>query len=238
MFGWLQRHRRVEHNPCSGLHPPAAPKARERVMTPDEIRWWWLASDQVGEPFGSIFKLLLLTGARLNEVAGMSREELGDDGAIWNLPGSRTKNKRPHRVPLSDAARQIIARANPTGLLFSTNGHTAPSGWSRATTRLRREMLKVARAERGAGVNIPELRLHDARRSVVTGMAELGIRPDIIELAVNHVSGARGGIAGVYNRSEMLAERREALKRWAKHVAGIVEQRPANVTALRRPAAQ
>ena len=74
--------------------------------------------------------------------------------------------------------------------------------------------------------------LHDLRRTAVTGMAELGVRPDVIELCVNHASGHRGGIAGVYNESELLSERRAALERWAQHVLGIAGGRPANVTPL------
>jgi len=76
--------------------------------------------------------------------------------------------------------------------------------------------------------------LHDLRRTAVTGMAELGIRPDVIELCVNHVSGSRGGIAGVYNRSELLPERTAALERWASHVSGLVSPQPDNVVAIKR----
>jgi hypothetical protein len=75
--------------------------------------------------------------------------------------------------------------------------------------------------------------IHDLRRTAVTKMAELGIRPDVIELVVNHVSGHRGGIAGVYNRSEMLPERRAALERWAAHIEGLVEGKTAKVVPIR-----
>jgi len=83
-------------------------------------------------------------------------------------------------------------------------------------------------------MKIPAWRIHDLRRSAVTGMAELGIRPDVIELCVNHVSGTRGGIAGVYNRSELLPERRAALERWAVQVQGIVSGKLANVLPMPR----
>ena len=232
LFGWLLQHRKIEENPCAGLHRPIAPKSRDRVLSVDEMRLLWLACDTIGEPFGSIFRLLLLLGQRLREVAGMSNDELSDDGTTWNLPSTRTKNKKPHTVPLPPLAREIIARANPTGLLFSTNGRTPPSGWSRATKRLRQEMLKLAREEHGADAAIATFRLHDARRSVITGMAELGIRPDVIELVVNHVSGTRSGIAGVYNKSELLPERRAALERWAAHIEALVASRLENVVTL------
>ena len=89
-----------------------------------------------------------------------------------------------------------------------------------------RKMKELAKAE------IPPWRFHDIRRTVVTGMCELGIRPDVVELCVNHQSGSRGGVAGVYNKAQLLPERADAFTRWAQHLAGIVEQRPANLAIL------
>lgn len=227
-FGWAKRERRIKINPCAGEHRPAAPKARDTVLTADEIRWFWQSSgESIGEPFKSIYRLLLLTGQRLNEVAGMTTDELNEDGSLWSLPGHRTKNGKPHKVPLSAAAREIIAnvkrrKSNPAGLVFSTTGRSPPSGWSRATNRLRAAMLTLARQERGADAVIQDFVLHDLRRTFVTGLVELGVPPNVAELTVNHISGTRGGVAGVYNRSEMLAERQAALQRWALHVHGLV----------------
>jgi integrase len=233
MYRWLLQHRRVEVNPCISVHRPEPPMSRERVLSGDEIRWFWGACAAVGEPFGPIFRLLLLLGQRLNEVAGMRREELHEDNT-WRLPGSRTKNRKAHIVPLSNAAQAIIAAVpNVHEIIFSTTGRSPPSGWSRAKHRLDQEMLKLAQQERGAVATILPFRLHDLRRTCVTGMGELGIRPDVIELCVNHISGHRGGIAGVYNKSELLAERKAALERWAAHIEGVVSRRAANVVALR-----
>jgi integrase len=202
------------------------------VLTNQEIRWLWRACDQLGEPFAAIIKLLLLTGQRLNEVAGMRRDELSDDGATWDIPGSRTKNKKPHRVPLPLAARSLIPDGDQV-LVFTTTGTTPPSGWSRAKRRLDALMLKVAQQERGKGAAIAPWRLHDLRRTAVTGMNELGVAPHVIELAVNHISGHRAGVAGIYNKSELLPERKAALERWARHVHGLVSEQPDNVVAMR-----
>jgi integrase len=234
LFGWLKKNRRVDVNPCAGESRPAQAEARDRTLTQDEIIWFWKATDEVGQPFGSIFKLLLLTGARLNEVAGMRRSELSANTATWSLPGARTKNGRAHVVPLPPPARSLIAAVpGANDLLFTTTGSTAPSGWSRAKHRLDECMLAVARKDRGRKATLQAFRLHDLRRTAVTGMAELGIRPDVIELVVNHVSGHRGGIAGVYNRSELLPERTAALQRWAAHVEALVSRRSADVVTLR-----
>jgi integrase len=222
MFGWLVQHRMVSQNPCKDVHRPEASRARDRVLTHAEIVKFWRATAVEREEFSALLKLLLLTGCRLNEVARMTRAELSDDGATWNIPAARTKNHRLHMVPLSPAARELIARVAQEGqLVFTTNGRSPVSGWSKIKQRLDRAM------------KIPPWRLHDLRRTAVTGMAELGIRPDVIERAVNHVSGTRGGIAGVYNRSELLPERRAALERWALHVEGIVTGHAAKVVPLR-----
>lgn len=223
MFGWLHRHRQIESNSCTGLHRPTAPEPRERVLSDSELKWFWLACDKLGPPFGPMLQLLLLTGQRLREVAGMRHDELRDDD--WHLPGTRTKNHRPHVVPLTASARELIDRVPQIAnspFIFSTTGNTAVSGFSRTKKTLDTAMLAVAQQD-NAKATIPPWRIHDLRRSAVTGMAELGIPPHVVELVVNHISGARGGIAGVYNKSELLPERRAALERWATHLRGIVE---------------
>jgi integrase len=227
MFAWLMQHRRVEKNPCAGVPRPEVPEARDRVLSDAEIVAFWRACDGVGEPFGQALKLLSLTGCRLNEVARMRRDELSDDGATWTIPGLRTKNHRTHVVPLPPLARDIIKSVRPIagdGYMFTTTGTTPISGWSKIKQRLDARMATAP------------WRLHDLRRTFVTGLAERGIRPDVIELTVNHISGGRAGVAGVYNRSEMMSDRREALERWAKHVAGLVAGKLANdVTLARKP---
>jgi integrase len=213
MFGWLLRHRWVDVNPCVHVWRPPPSKPRDRTLSPDEIRRLWRACDAIPVPYGAAVKLLLLLGARLNEVSGMERSELSTDGAVWTIPGSRAKNHRSCVVPLPPLAREIIASVPRTSerFVFSRNGHGPITGWSGAKHELDAAMG-----------NPSPWTLHDLRRSAVTGMAELGIRPDVIELTVNHISGSRGGIAGTYNKSELMPERREALERWSRHVAGLV----------------
>jgi integrase len=223
-FGWLLRHRRITINPCIGIFRPPAPKARDRVLTNVEVAKFWKATDAVNGAFGAALKLLVLTGQRLNEVACLRWDELSEDGSEIRLPSGRVKNHRPHTIPLSPMAREIIANQphiDGCSFVFTTNGRTPISGWSKMKTKLDDEM------------GVAPWRIHDIRRTFVTGLGELGIAPHLIELIVNHVSGARAGVAGTYNRSEMMAERRAALERWAAHVAGLVSGRPANVAPIR-----
>jgi integrase len=237
-FRWLQAKRRVLRNPCRDVSHPGAPPPRERLLTNDEIGWFWRACDS--EPlYAPLLRLLLLQGQRLNEVAAMRRSELSDDWTTWTIPSTRTKNHREHIVPLAPLARELLASIKTSSdLIFTTTGATPLSGWNRLKRRLDRAMLELAHEERGAKATLAAWRLHDLRRTFVSGCGDLGIRGEVIELCVNHVSGTRGGVAGIYNKAKLLPERWEAFERWAIHVAGVVEQRPANVTHLRRPAAQ
>jgi integrase len=221
MFGWLVQRRQVEKNPCAGVHRPDASRARDRVLTDTEIVKFWSAVDAERKEFSVLLMLLLLTGCRLNEVAGMRRAELSDDGATWSIPGERTKNKRPHIVPLAPLAREILATMADDGdLVFTTTGRSPVSGWSKIKARLDDAM------------GIPPWRLHDLRRTAATGMAEIGIAPHIVEAALNHVSGAKAGVAGTYNRAAYAPEKRVALERWASHVQGLISGRPVNVVKM------
>jgi integrase len=192
-------------------------------LTDAEIVKFWSAVDAERKEFSGLLKLLLLTGCRLNEVAGMRRAELSDDGATWSIPGERTKNKRPHIVPLAPLAREILATMAGDGeLVFTTTGRSPVSGWSRIKTSLDGAMA------------IPPWRLHDLRRTAATGMAEIGIAPHIVEAALNHISGAKAGVAGTYNRAAYAPEKRAALERWASHVQGLVCGQPANIVNMRK----
>ena len=186
-------------------------------------------------------KVALLTGVRREEVRRMSRAEISADGTTWSLSGSRTKNGRPHVVPLSPIVREIIGAMprieGEAGYLFTIDGRRPIAGIAKNKERLDRAVLEAARMECGEGATIAPWRLHDLRRTFVTGLAELGIRPDVIELTVNHVSGTRNGIAGIYNKSELLVERRAALERWAAHIHGLVSDSASKVITLPRKGA-
>jgi integrase len=117
----------------------------------------------------------------------------------------------------------ILATVTTEGdIVFTTNGKTVVSGWSKTKRRLDEAM------------SIPHWRLHDLRRTAATGMAEIGIAPHIAEACLNHISGAKAGVAGVYNRASYATEKKAALERWAANVSGLVKGRPANVTSIRK----
>ena len=221
-FRWALRQRRLTVNPCSGVWHPGPPPARDRVLSDQEIRAFWLATDAVGQPFASALKLLVLSGCRLGEVAGMRRDELAANG-IWTISGTRTKNHRQHIVPLPPMAQEIIANAPRVegSYVFTTTGTSSVSGWSKCKRELDEQM--------GA----PPWRLHDLRRTCASGMQRLGVRVEVIERALNHISGSYGGVAGIYQRDPMHEETRTALLRWSQHVESLVSGKPSKVVALR-----
>jgi integrase len=187
-------------------------KSRDRVLSDAEIRTVWLNCD--GADHGAIVKLLLLTGQREAEIGSLRWDEVQAEQII--LPSDRTKNKRPHVVPLSAPAKAILdgLRIADRTLVFGRNDSFGFRGWAIAKARLDKSIAK-------AGTRLPHWTLHDLRRTCATGMAGLKIQPHIIEAVLNHVSGHKAGVAGIYNRAAYDEEKREALNRWAAHVLAI-----------------
>jgi integrase len=247
-FSWAMGQGITDTNPVVGTSRHEE-QSRERVLAPAELRVIWNALDN--DDFGAIMKLLALTGQRAAEIAGLTRPEIAD-GAIV-LSGERTKNHRPHTVPLSDAAAAIIEaqpKRNNRDLIFG-RGEKPFSGWSNCKERLDAKIKKT-----NGGKAIPHWTPHDLRRTFATyaggGLPEhqlkkliprdqeaaagLGIQPHVIEAVLNHVSGHKAGVAGTYNRSTYAREKKAALDLWADRLVAIVEDRVSNVTPLRREA--
>ena len=211
-FKWAKGRGIIDLDPSADVVKGGATQARERVLSKEELVAIWQAT---GEPqsYHRIVRLLVLTGQRREEVGGMEWRELDLDAAIWNLPAARAKNRRQHLIPLSAPALDILKSIpkSESGLVFPTRNGTAFNDWSGGKERL------------DAVIGIEPWRLHDLRRTWVTlASEELGIPPHIVESAVNHVSGFRAGVAGVYNKAQYLDERRVAFTAWADHVLALV----------------
>ena len=236
MFNWAASRDIIEAVPTQGVIPPGKEQSRDRFLSDDEIRWFWKATETQGAPFGSFFRLLLLTGQRLEEVAAMTEAEI--DNELWTIPAIRAKNGKEHAVPISRASREILASApriqSPAGFIFTTNGKTHVSGFSVAKKRLDKFMLEAAQDENPTSI-IPHWTIHDLRRTVSSGMARLGVSLQITEKALNHLYGSLGGIAGIYNRHTYAQEMVAAFDIWGKFVTGLVDGRGGqNVFELRR----
>jgi integrase len=219
-FRWAKDEELVELDPTEGTRQRAKPQARDRVLSDAELVWFWRACEQIGWPFGRIGQLLLLTGQRRDEVGGMRWSELEPlDRCLWVIPAARTKNGKAHEVHLAEPAARIIEGLPRLGeIVFSSTGTTAPSGYSRAKSRLDQLMTGYA-----AGTTIYEWVLHDLRRTMTSGVARLGVAPHIIDKILNHTAGTIRGVAAVYNRFEYAEERKAALTLWGDHIARFVK---------------
>lgn len=214
-FNWCAERGLVEQSPCLSLKPPAKARNRDRVLTDEELAAVLKASAEQGWPFGPVVQLLALTAQRRGEVVGMRWEEIDLKAGLWTIPGDRTKNHRPHVVPLTKTASAIIAvlpRVEDTEFVFPARGYLDRpySGYSKG----KRELDAMA-GQHG-------WTLHDLRRTAATGMARAGVPPHVVERLLNHVSGTFGGVAGVYNRFGYLDEMRDALTRWEAHVLPLL----------------
>jgi integrase len=242
LFKWLHKEQIVTTNIVRDLPRPETAEERERFLSDQELRWLLLAADEIDapralnvpRPFRTLIYLLAHSGCRLREIANVQREELSADLSVLNLPAGRTKNGRAFSVPLPETARKLIASLpNTAPFVLSTNGGRTPiSGFSKMKVRLDLAMRRIARKEDKSAVIEPFV-LHDIRRSVASGLQRLGIRHEVIERSLNHVSGKFGGVAGLYQRDPMTEEVRAASDRWAKHIAGLLADKPANVVPIK-----
>jgi integrase len=156
--------------------------------------------------------MLALTGQRREEVAQMRWAEIDESTRIWGIPAERSKNGRAHIVHLSEQAWVIIHRFPQTcTYVFAT------------ANRKRAQNIKVAKAAVDAESGVTGWRLHDLRRTVVSGMARLGIPPHVADKILNHQTGTISGVAAVYQRHEFMKERKEALELWARHVSDLLK---------------
>jgi integrase len=249
MFAWAIGEGRVEINPVIGTNKPPEPVARDRVLSDAEVGEIWAACRD--DSFGYIVKLLLLTGARRDEIGDLAWNEIDLDERVINLPPGRTKNGRPHSVPLAPPAIAILEsvphsmRADGTLKYLFGEGQGGFSGWSKAKAALNGR-INDARTAVAAGLGktarksqpIVDWRLHDLRRTVATVMAgKLGVLPHIIEATLNHVSGHKAGVAGVYNRATYDREVAAALLIWADHLKSIVEGGDRKIVPMRKEVA-
>lgn len=219
-FVWTIKEGLLEINPVAGTGKADEGGSRERVLSDAELAEVWAALGK--DQFGDIVRLLVLTAQRREEIGALRWSEIDLDRALIILPPARTKNKREHAIPLSAPALAIFARQSRRRDLVFGYGKGGFSGWSDCKEALDARILAEQRNHDPKAKPIPDWRLHDLRRTAATVMADrLGVVPHVVEAILNHVSGHRAGVAGVYNRARYESEMRQALERWADHVQAI-----------------
>ena len=222
LFAWAMRKGLHDSNPVVATETRKE-KSRHRVLTDPELSTVW---NMLGDgDYADILRLLILTGQRAREIADLRWSEIDFDRDLLSLPPERTKNARPHEVPMSGAVRDILkARTGTRDFVFGV-GAGGFSGWTRCKERLDRRIGDEL------GKPLPHWTVHDFRRTAATRMVDLGEGPHIVEAVLNHVSGHR--VAGIYNRSLYKAEKAQALSKWATHVLAVAKGKKSNVTPIR-----
>jgi integrase len=201
----------LDQSPADGIPLPTKEVARDRVLSDEELVRVILAARQIGGAYGGIVELLALTGQRREEAARCTWDEIDLTSRIWTLPNVRTKNSKPHIVHLSGQAAAVLQTANKQGnFVFSRTGDRPFQGFTVA----KRELDEIS--------GVTGWRIHDLRRTCVSGMAALGVAPHVADKILNHQSGTISGVAAVYQRHQFLAERKDALEKWGAHVSQIL----------------
>lgn len=234
LFRWAVGQGDLEQSPIREMEAPPAPASRDRVLTDAELGAVWRASAALGFPFQYAFRLLITTGQRREEVAGIGWHELDQGEALWTLPGARAKNKQTTLVPLNAMAVEAIeevarflegCEVGPVRwprrvlVLTTTHGRSAISGYSKAKLRL------DSRIANSDGEPIAHWRVHDLRRTLATGLQRLDVRFEVTEAVLNHTSGAKAGVAGIYQRHDWKVEKRAALSAWGSLLTAAINNR-------------
>lgn len=237
---WAVQNEYLEANPLDGMAKPAEATASDRVLTDDEIATLWSRLPKAlarSWQCQQVIRLCLVTGQRVGEVAGMRKAEIDFKAKEWRLPGERTKNGHPHVVPLSDLAIQLIEEAlekageNVVWLFPCGEGPLSPVVVARAILRANETSEKRPLGRFG----ITSWSAHDLRRTVLTGMARLGVAPIVLGHVANHRSTTRAGVTlAVYAQYTYDKEKREALNLWADRLKNLVGTSPATVLPMKR----
>jgi integrase len=217
-YAWaIERDRIDAPNPAAHIKRPetARPKARKRILKDGEgeIVRFWNACEPLGTPVTQMFRLLLVLGQRLTETSELRWSELDLPNRVWTLPEHRTKNGHEHIVPLPPMAITILSSMRPLGkceYVFSLDGRKPVQGISHFKRRVADAM------------GVDDWRLHDLRRTCATGLQRLGVRLEVTEAILNHVSGSKAGIVGIYQRHDWAEEKIEAMARWSAKLEQLI----------------
>lgn len=215
-FAWSVGRALLDKSPAEGVPAPSRERARDRVLSDSELANVIKAARIIGGPYGGIVEFLALTGQRREEVAQARRSEFDMDQRTWTISKERTKNGKSHIVHLAPASIALLKKMSKTELKPKTDFAESYVFSTERSKPFRR--FSAAKRTIDALSGVKGWRLHDLRRTCVSGMARLGVAPHVADKILNHQSGTISGVAAVYQRHDFLAERCEAMHRWDEHV--------------------
>lgn len=239
-FNWCLEHDLLTISPVANLTPPSPVKSRDRLLSKEEIKALWTASYHMPDRWGHFYRLLLLTGQRREEVAGMHSSEIDYGKAVWTIPAERAKNGKAHMVHLSGLALAELTGSQgygSTNLEGAKGSYIFPasrirlkaekpeahiSGYSKMKKKLDEQMAKELAKEE---IQFSPWRVHDLRRTLASHLAENGVPTDVVDRLLNHVSGSQSGVKGVYQRYTFLKERQQALEDWSVFIRVTTSQK-------------
>ena len=222
LFRWAVSRGDLDRSPMEGMETPPPVRPRDRWLADDELRLIWSATPECHHCFGPIVRLLITTGQRREEVCGMQWQELDRKERLWALPSQRTKNNEPNTIPLNQLAIAELDALDDgekwprKGRVFATASGARFTGYHKGKVKLDSVI------EEREGEPLPPWRLHDLRRTLATNFQRLGVRFEVTEAVLNHVSGSRAGVAGVYQRHDWKNEKIQALGDWNAHLTRIL----------------
>lgn len=199
----------VQSSPMVRFKKPTKEQSRDRVLTYDELRTFWSATEAMDAPMQAFYRLRLVTGQRGIEVSTMKWADVDLETGWWTVPASVAKNKLSHRVPLSQMALDVL-NTLPNDTTFVVEGARG----------------KRQQAEAAEKIEIDDFRGHDLRRTAATYMTSAGVSRFIVGTILNHVE---PGVTKVYDRAAYDKEKREALDLWARELTAILKNKPAEV---------
>lgn len=248
----------IEHSPCDGVVMPAPLNRGDRVLSESEIKTLWDSLDTCNASLDirRAIKLILVTAQRPGEVIGMHSSEI--DGNWWTVPAERSKNKKAHRVYLTDTARELIG---PLEVLDKKTKEMKPRAFIFPCTNLKKNQpmgrLSISQVVSrnlavpvllnnkpvfdADGKLVTENRLgvatftpHDLRRTAATAMSQLGCMDEVIDAVLNHT---KQGIIRTYNLNRYDKEKQAALESWTRKLNSIITEKEINVIPIKRKAA-
>jgi integrase len=244
-FGRAVRARKLDLNPFARIDAPSGEEGRSRILSNEEVACIWRAATALPAPYGAWVRMLLLTGQRRSEVAGMKWSELSDD--TWLIPGGRAKNGLAHLVHITEPMKDILAAARTTQEtvdapsaravnVFPGERGKPVSGFSLAKRLIDAALIEERQKAKLKPVELDGWTWHDLRRTQQTWLVAAGFNSDVVDRIANHREGKATGVKGIYQRYEYLTERKAALEAWCKHVVAVAEERDPASNVVQLPA--
>lgn len=231
LFHWALGQDIVQIDPTAGLASYGSSPRRNRILSSEEIKvlWGWVETCGMPLDYANALQLQLATGARIGEASGLHASEIDRVAGTWTLPAARSKNGRQRVTPLVGFAREIVENriaSRPHGPLFVTEFGNALTSNCVASLLVKRRV----------STPLEHFTSHDLRRTVATGLVDLGFSLEVVAAVLGHEEGSKNvrTLVRHYVRTDLLDQKKLALAAWDRHLRQIItnEAMPSNVTSL------